>query len=341
MSALRESARDDEEITSLTEKADASIASADRLLRSLLDISKLDAGGVRADVTVFPIQSVFDELTNEFAVAASDKGLVFTSMPTSVWIESDRGLLFSALQNIVANAVRYTDEGRILLGARRSGQNVDICVLDTGRGIPDAQQETVFLEFKRLDRDKTIGGAGLGLAMVERIAQLLRIDISLKSIDGRGTQFALRVKRAEAIATAAASPIAASNLDAIAGLSVLCVDNDDAVREAAEALLTRWGCHPVCVPSAEQALVAIDRNHAQPDLLLLDYQLDDGLTGFEALQSIERALGYRPATLMITASMSAEMKQMANQAGVPVLSKPVEPAQLRAFINRLSRPAAE
>ncbi|MEO1136606.1 MAG: PAS-domain containing protein, partial [Pseudomonadota bacterium] len=341
VSALREEAGGNNGIAALADKTDASIASADRLLRTLLNISKLDAGGVRPEISAFPLQSVFDELANEFKLAASEKGLNYSAIKTSLWVCSDRGLLFSALQNIIANAIRYTDTGRVLIGARRRRDSIRIDIIDTGRGIPETEQQDVFQEFRRLDRDRGTDGAGLGLAMVERIAKLLDTPIALTSTVGSGTHFSLTMARAapQSLATqvAAEAPAPAR----LSGLRVLCIDNDVLVRDATKALLTRWGCVPQCFTSDQDVLAETAAGAAPPDLLLLDYQLDDDRTGFDALKALETRWKRRPVTIMITASMSPEMKAEAEQARIPVLAKPVEPAELRAMINQFLRQAAE
>ena len=342
-SALREAAADNGELVALTDKTDASIASADRLLRALLDISKLDAGGMRPEFTDFPLQGLFDEFTTEFALTAEKKGLAFQTVPTSMWVRSDRGLLFSALQNIISNAVRYTDKGRIVVGARRRGRRVRIDVIDTGRGVPQERQSEIFLEFKRLERDRDAGGAGLGLAMVDRIAKLLDLELNLRSADRVGSRFSLTAARAAAVARPreASAAHASRSQASLAGLSAICIDNDDSVRDGTHALLTRWGCAADCFASDRDAIAALGPDASAPDLLLLDYQLDDGRTGFDALKSLEEFWGERPLTIMITASASGAPATEAAETGIPILAKPIEPGELRALINQLRRRAAE
>lgn len=341
VSALREEADGNEDIASLADKTDASIASADRLLRALLNISKLDAGGVRPEISTFPLQNLFDELANEFRLAASDKGLQYTTLATSLWVRSDRGLLFSALQNIIANAIRYTDRGRVLIGARRVNNDIRVDIIDTGRGIPETAQREVFQEFRRLDRDRETDGAGLGLAMVDRIATLLDTQIALTSTVGAGTRFSLTLERAAPQQVETPTRTGPSTPVRLNDLRVMCIDNDAFVRDATMALLTRWGCAPQCFASDKDALAATDGDTTLPDLLLLDYQLDHGRTGFDALNALETSWGRRPITIMITASISPEMKAEAERIQVPVLAKPVEPAELRAVINQFLRQAAE
>jgi len=339
-SALIESDRADPEIADLSLKIDASIASADRLLRSLLDISKLDAGGIRPDISAFPLDALFAQIRNDFTIAANEKSVQLEVLQTGAWVRSDRGLLLSALQNIVANAVRYTDEGRILVGVRRAGLNLRIEVYDTGRGIPDHRRREIFREFRRLDRDKDIAGAGLGLAMVDRICRLLSIDLNLRSENGRGSVFAMTVPRASA-KTPNSQSTPRIIQDMMTGLDVLCIDNDKMVLAGMESVLRRWGADVRTFQSDRQALDGGPGAVAIPDLLILDNQLDQGRTGFDALKALEDHWKCRPATIMITASLSGSAQEQAAQMGIPVLSKPVEPAELRALISRLRVRAAE
>ncbi len=336
-SALAEERADEREASDLVQKIDASIASADRLLRSLLNISKLDAGGVKPELSEFPVTALFEELANEFSYAAKAKGIEFRICKTAMWIRSDRGLLFSALQNIVSNAVRYTDSGRILIGARHKGGSVRIEIHDTGRGIPASKLAEIFQEFKRLDHDGE--GVGLGLATVDRVSQLLSLNVSVRSEEQKGSMFALTAPRA---ATRARPDIRVAPMrGSLQSLSVICIDNDEAVLEAMQTALSRWGADVAAFKSGEAALASLSKEAPPPDLLLLDFQLDHGRTGFEALEALERVWGERPVTIMITASVSGDVEMLAKALDIPVLQKPIEPAELRTLINQLHRQAAE
>lgn len=329
----------DPETIALTEKIDASIASADRLLRALLNISKLDAGGIRPDFSDFPLDAVFDELANDFAVTAAEKGVAYRTAPSGLWVRSDRGLLLSALQNIVANAVRYTDDGFVSISAAEIDDGVGIVVEDTGRGIPGARQREIFQEFRRLERDSDVSGAGLGLAMVERITRLLRVELHLHSQEGTGSRFSLILPRAAARA-AAPAPAASAVPGALEGARALCIDNDAMVLDAMASALARWGAHVEAFASDVDYLAG-EADAPIPDILLLDYQLDGERTGFDALEALEARWRRRPLTIMITASSSGEAEERAAAIGVPILAKPVEPAELRALIDQLRRRAAE
>ncbi|MEM9169447.1 MAG: PAS-domain containing protein [Pseudomonadota bacterium] len=338
-SALRDGPSSADDVADITAKIDASIASADRLLRALLNISKLDAGGVKPEYSNFLLSEVFDELQNEFALAAEEKGLSLHAVPTRLAIRSDRGLFFSAMQNFVANAIRYTDRGRIVLCARRDGDGIRVEVRDSGRGIPADCRTVIFREFQRLDRDLNVEGAGLGLATVDRIAKLLDLTVGVRSEVGRGSVFSLRARRAAAAPRAA--PARGGRAAGLGAISVLCIDNDPAVLDAMTAVLTRWGASVATFLDDRNAVDALDPSGEPPDLLLLDYQLGGGRTGFDALAALQAHWGRRPVTIMITASASGAAEARAEALGVPVMRKPVEPAELRALISQLLRGAAE
>ncbi|MEM6414758.1 MAG: PAS-domain containing protein [Pseudomonadota bacterium] len=323
----------------LAQKIDASIASADALLRSLLNISKLDAGGITPNVTTIPLQEIFDDIERDIGRTAEEKGLSLRIPRTSVAIETDRGLFFSALQNLAANAVRYTDSGRVLIGARRRGGNIRIEVRDTGPGIPFNNQKAIFEEFKRLE---TRGeGAGLGLAMVERISRLLNLGVTLVSEPGKGSCFSIDVRRAESVPITKVSSLHRERprVKRLSGMHIICIDNDTMVADAMVAALTRWGAKAEAVATADEAL-ALSQKSA-PDLLILDFQLDNGFTGFDALQTLTNAWQTQPPCLMVTASSSHDTAERAAAAGIPLLYKPVEPAELRAAIDGVRRVAAE
>lgn len=327
----------------LAEKIAASIGSADRLLRSLLDISRLDAGGITAKSDDVPLDDLFEELTSEFGVIAGEKGLLFRCAPTSCAVRSDRGLLRSALQNLVSNAVRYTSEGRVVIGARRRGDRVLIEVYDTGPGIAEEDRERIFGEFQRLGLHSDTDGAGLGLAIVARIAAQIDAAVSVRSRPGAGSCFVLDLPRAQGGASIVRTPKArpeARPLGGVAplvGQTVLCVDNDRSVLEAMDALLTRWGARPVCVRTVAEARLALQRE--KPALMVLDHQLDHAETGFDVLDAARSLFDRPPPVIFATASQSAETRARAMAAGAPVLEKPVEASALRAVASQLLRTA--
>lgn len=311
----------------LATNADRAIDSAHRLLTALLNLSKLEAGGVQPAVAPLSLGGLFDELAREFAPLARAKGLTLTAAPSSLWIASDRDLLRSMLQNLIANAIRYTDHGHVLIGARRDGARVRILVCDTGRGIAEADRQAVFGEFVRLPGAPVDEpGAGLGLAIVQKLSDLLGHPLSLASRVGRGTTFRVAVPRA------AARPEPEIVVDdrrlPLAGLRVLCVDNEPAILDALTALLDRWGAQAVTARSVAEARAAVGPfDAALVDLHLGDDE-PDGLTAVDFL----RARGVRRIAL-VTADTRDGLKEKAAAAGAVLLPKPVKPAALKAFLR--------
>lgn len=304
------------------------LGSAEELLSGLLDISRLDAGGMTARVREFAVGELLEHLAAEFGVLASEKGLSLRCVATRAQVRSDPALLRRVLQNFLANAVRYTAQGRLLLGCRRRGALLSIQVWDTGPGIAEADHAAIFEEFRRLDRGGQ--GLGLGLAIAERIAQLLAHRLHLRSWPGRGTVFAVEVPVAAAqTAVAVATPPTATRAT---GGRVLVVDNDATVLKAMRALLAGWNCEVLAARSDEEALrLAIV---SPPDVLLLDYHLDDRGTGLALHARLIERIGARPAVI-ITADHGEAIRVAVAAAGLHLLHKPLKPLALKSLMARL------
>ncbi|MEO0411700.1 MAG: NahK/ErcS family hybrid sensor histidine kinase/response regulator [Pseudomonadota bacterium] len=326
----------------LLEKVDQSITSADTLLKTLLNISKLDAGGIEPRPTRFAVGGLLQELYDEFSVIAAGKGLELRLAATTLATQSDRGLLRSVLQNFISNAVRYTQSGKILIGCRRAGKDIAIQVYDTGQGIPVHEQRKIFEEFHQVRQDGQGAreGLGLGLAIVQRIAGLLGHPVALTSVHGKGSVFEIRIPRTTQ-ATESAKPTLKKSAGDLGPLTVLCVDNDHTILSASTALLERWGCHTRTVANIPE-LEAECSKAAPPDLILLDYQLNDDVTGFDYLGRLEEAWnGYSPPVIMMTAAQDDDMEREAARRGIRVLAKPIAPAQLRALMRQLCQPSRD
>ncbi len=298
------------------------------LLTGLFDISRLEAGGLVPQPRGFPLAEVLDPLASEFRALAAERGLAFAYVPTAAWVRSDPQLLRRALQNFLANAVRYTARGGVLLGVRRQDDGVRIEVHDTGRGIAAEQQEAIFEEFRRGD-DAAGQGLGLGLAIADRIAQLLEAPLTLRSRVGEGTVFALQVPRAPiaAMLGQVTSPRAGWT-----DVRVLVVDNEPTALQAMQGLLTGWGCEVVAVESgvaAEQAMAA-----RPASLWLFDYHLDDGDTGAALYARMVQRFGARPA-LILSADGGETVRRAVHEAGLSLLGKPIKPLALKSVLDRL------
>jgi signal transduction histidine kinase/CheY-like chemotaxis protein len=332
---LRETARAPE-LAALARRIDRSVDALEDLLDALLDISKLDAGAIQPERRVFPLQPLLERLADEFAPAAEAKGLRFRVAPTSLWTESDPSLLGRCLLNLVANAVRYTREGGIVVGCRRRGGEAEIVVADSGIGIAAADRARIFEEFYQAgspQRDRA-KGLGLGLAIVERAARLLGHAISVTSQVGRGSVFGVRVPIVAPRPDAVSAPAEAGASAELLGLRVLVVDDEPDVRAALDGLLKRWGCSVETAASGGEALAA---GRASPDLVLCDLRLGDDESGFDVLDRLKARSGANLQCVIVTADASPGRIADAHARGLSLLHKPVRPAKLRALVEQLLR----
>ncbi len=305
------------------------LGATEDLLEGLLDISRLDAGGLEPRIIEFPLGELFEQLSGEFRVLARERGLALHCMPTSLVVRSDPQLLRRILQNFLSNAVRYTREGRIVLGVRRRGDRVLAGVWDTGPGIPSASRRLIFEEFRRLDADAASPGLGLGLAIAERMARLLDHPLVLESVEERGTMFGVEVLRVDHVRSRVGRR---EERGAPEGGHVLVVDNDAQMLASLEQLLGDWG---FTVDSASGAADARSKcGQCRFDMLILDYHLDDGATGLDLLRQL-RASGVDAPALLISADHAAELRNAAREAGCELLHKPIRPLALRSVLRRL------
>ncbi len=295
------------------------------LLTTLLDMSRLEAGGLVPEPRAFPLADVLDPLVTQFRVLAGQRGLALEFVPTRTWVRSDPQLLRRVLQNFLANALRYTASGRVLLGVRRSGDGLRIEVHDTGPGIDTAKREAIFEEFRRGD-DAPGQGLGLGLAIARRIAQLLGSDVSLRSTLGRGSIFAIDVPRAPAAQPHRAAP------RGLGGLRVLVVDNEAPARDALAGVLRGWGCEVLAVADGHAATAALAA--AWFDLWIFDYHLDDGDDGVALHGRLIAAFPAAPC-LILSADQTGAVRSAAQEAGLPLLMKPLRPLALKSVLDRM------
>jgi len=307
---------------------DGALGSAEALLSGLLDISRLDAGGMEPKLQVLRIHDLLQHLVAEFRVLAAQKGLPLDLVPCSAWVRTDPQLLRRVLQNFLGNAVRYTARGRIVVGCRRRGDALVVEVWDTGPGIAEADQTVIFEEFRRLDSGGQ--GLGLGLAIAERVSRLLGHPLRLRSWPGRGTVFAIEVPRAAPSPAVAAAPEPPTPEPPRS--RVLVVDNDPDVLRGMQALLSGWQCEVLAARDGEQALRLVA--DATPDLVLLDFHLDGGQTGLMLRESLAAAMPARPCVI-ITADHSAEVRDAVAAAGCTLLHKPLKPLALKSVMARL------
>ena len=295
------------------------------LLTTLLDMSRLEAGGLVPEPRDFPLSDVLDPLVSEFRILAAERGLRLRHRPTREWIRSDPQLLRRVLQNFLANALRYTTEGSVLLGVRRHGATLRIEVHDTGPGIDRDQHQAIFEEFRR-GVDAPGQGLGLGLAIAERIAGLLGAQVQLSSLPGSGSMFAIKVPR-----VAEGSPQRAVR-QGLAGLRVLVVDNEPQALAALHAVLEGWGCVVRAVADGAAAEAALGSHAA--DLWIFDYHLDHGDDGVALHARLAQRAGVAPC-LILSADQTGTVRSAAHEAGLPLLVKPLRPLALKSVLDRL------
>ena len=327
----------------LAGKVDASLEAVEEILGALLDISRLDAGALHPEIGVFHIDDLFRQLEVEFAPLARERGLDLTFAPCSRALRSDRRLLLRLLQNLVSNAIKYTEHGRVLVGCRAHGSSLRIDVYDTGIGIAEESQRAIFEEFRRLDRAASVArGLGLGLSIVERIARVLNLTVMLRSVPGRGSRFSVEVPVAATAPRDKPGPSLARAPGYFTGSIMLCIDNEPIVLDGMESLLAGWGCEVLKARDLAAALASIETLGRLPTGLLVDYHLDVG-NGLDAIVELRRRFGADLPAILITGDRTEEVRDAARAQGVQVLNKPVKPAQLRAQLAQwqAQRVAAE
>lgn len=310
------------------EQIAGALGSAEDLLAGLLDISRLDAGGLQAQPVDLPLQPILEGLAREAGVVAEARGLSLRCVPTDAWVRSDPQLLRRVLQNFLANAVRYTTRGGIVLGVRRRGRDaLAIEVWDTGPGIAPGQQRLVFEEFRRLQRGGQ--GLGLGLAIADRLARLLGAPLELHSRPGRGSMFAIVLPRATAHTLPAADPPGARGESSDLPVRVLVVDNEPGVLIATRALLESWGATVSTAATPDEALAAAAA--LRPQAWVLDFHLDDGATG----DTLHLALAARfpdGVGFVLSADHGEAVRQAVLAAGATPLTKPLKPLRLKSLL---------
>lgn len=321
----------------LTEQIDRSLATLEDLLRTLLDISKLDAGVLKPEFRPVAISTLFEVLRQEFTPVAAKRHLVLKIRPCAETVLSDPMMLRRILQNLLANALRYTQRGGVLMGCRLKGANVSIEVHDTGPGIPEAQREGIFMEFQR--GETSVGdnaGIGLGLSIVRRFATELSHEIHLKSHLGRGSMFGVTVPRSTAPEDAASGTAPAlPAFGDMEGAKILLIENDLASAEGLANLLEKWGCDVAIAKSAGDARDSISALDEVPDVIIADLHLDNGETGIEAVEEIRNAIKTSVPAIIVTADYSPKAASDAASFGHELLKKPIKPAEMRSLLSFL------
>jgi signal transduction histidine kinase len=297
------------------------------MLNTLLDFSRIEAAVVALNVRPFRLQALLNKLETELAPQADKKGLIYRTRETSAVVESDPALVELILRNLISNAIRYTQRGGILIGARRRGAMRVLEVWDTGIGIAPENQQVIFREFHQLgnpERDRR-HGLGLGLAIAQRLAQVLDHELVLASRLGRGSVFALALPSTALPLADVAAPARTDDPVGVLDLRVLVIDDDEAVRTGMRHWLSSWGAQCDVAETIEEALASAEVS--TPQLVICDYRLRERHTGAQAIAALRQVHAGLPA-ILITGDTAPDRLREARASGLPLLHKPVQPADL-------------
>ncbi|GLQ10942.1 hypothetical protein GCM10007913_28740 [Devosia yakushimensis] len=322
----------------LANSIEASLTAVEDIMSALLDISRIDSGAVRPAPTAVSARDLLKRIEVEFAPMAREHAIALRIVNTQAMVLADRMLVGRIVQNLVSNAVKYTPSGgKVLVGVRRRGNRIRIDVIDTGIGFNKDQHKLVFAEFSRLERGARMAqGLGLGLSIVQRLVAALGLTLELDSQEGKGSRFSLFLPATRAQQNSVESgPEPSETNVGVLDLKVLCVDNERAILEAMEGLLSHWGCDVRTALSLKQ----IDRERLlegwYPDMVLMDYHLDQ-TSGLDAIEWLRHNLGGHLPAALVTADRSPAVRALAEDRGIAVVTKPVKPAALRAAISGLA-----
>jgi signal transduction histidine kinase len=311
----------------------------DEMFRALLDISKLDASAMQANISTFAIAPLLEKIKNGFVQQAHAKGLELRVAPCSAFVSSDPELLERVLANLVSNAVRYTTHGKILLGCRRTATGLRVGVYDTGPGIAADQQRAVFEEFYQVgnpERDRA-QGLGLGLAIVQRLGVLLKAPLTLSSQVGTGSVFSIDVPRAEPDTAEAPEAVYAlrGQHGTLQGALIAVIDDEPLILDATALVLRQWGCTVVSAASGAEAIERLSQCDRIPDAIVCDHRLRGTETGIDVIAAIRIEFNSDIPAVLVTGDTSPQRIQSILITGIPVLNKPLQDHVLMDALLRL------
>ena len=324
-------------LADLANSIEASLTAVEDIMGALLDISRIDSGALKPMPAPVAGRDVLKKIEVEFGPLARERNISLRIVGTEASVLVDRTLVGRIVQNLVSNAIKYTNPGgKVLVGLRRRGSRMRLDVIDTGIGFNKDQHRLLFAEFSRLERGARMAqGLGLGLSIVQRLVAALGWTLELDSKEGSGSRFSLFLPATRSIRAAPEAPAPVEISFGTLGLKVLCVDNERAILEAMEGLLSHWGCEVRTALSLKQ----IDRERLlegwYPDLVLMDYHLDQ-TSGLDAIEWLRHNLGGHLPAALVTADRSPAVRALAEERGIAVVTKPVKPAALRAAISGLA-----
>jgi two-component system, sensor histidine kinase len=329
----------DPEPAEVLAQAEHAISAMSRLLNALLDISKLESGAIKPEVTDFTVAAIFTELRTEFAGLAAAKGLRLDVEPCTDCVHSDPSLIEQVLRNLVSNAIKYTRLGCVRLRCLHDGAFVRLEVLDTGIGIPAEALAHIYDEFYQVDvpANSSREGYGLGLSIVQRIMKLLGHKLEVRSELGKGSQFSLKLPRGsqtEARAHAPNSTERSARQRTNHTRHILLVEDNPGVRTATQLLLVVEGYRVTAAASlAEAARVAAE--HPDIELLVTDYHLTNAETGVQVIAAVRRQLATDVRTVLITGDTSSAVRALQHDERLRITSKPIDADELLSVLREL------
>jgi PAS domain S-box-containing protein len=310
------------EARNLVAEIGQSLDTMSSILSSLLDVNSLESGNLRPSVSEFSLNEIFASVARDFVAPVQEKGLRLHIVRSELVIRSDRRMLEEMIRNLLSNAVRYTDRGRILLGCRRTGDHVRIEVWDSGVGITEKQLPHIFHEHYQGTDGPERGGLGLGLAIVKRLGRILDHGVEVRSIPGEGTRFFIEVPRGRSSVhlPEAAPPVHPHN----AGFpgKVLAIEDEASVRSALRRVFKARGVEATIVATATEALTLVREQGLRPDVLLCDYNLHGSTDGVETTRHLRAALGRNVPAIVMTGDTRSQTMVSISAQGVSVLIKP-------------------
>lgn len=320
-------------------KARVALSSLSNLLDTLLDVARLDSGGIEPQYAAFPVSVVLDKLVPEFESVARSAGLELRYIRSSAWVRTDMLLLETVLRNLISNAIRYSPQGRVLVGCRRRRDGLIVSVYDTGIGIERKHLEAVFSAYYQIPtggRGRSVG-IGLGLSIVERISTLLSLTRIVRSTPGRGSLFGVLVPYGRPRRRAHSHAGATRNGAATPSLAIAVIDDDPGVRQGLSATLTKWGHRAFAAATATEAVVQLIGADLSPDFIISDYHLAGNIKGDAAIEEVRREFDRAPAAAIMTSDPDPLLHAAAREKGLDMLAKPLSLPALRALLERVSR----
>ena len=322
--------------TRILERIEVSTQALDSLFSALLDISRLDAGVVEVNLRAFPLAPMLERICRDYAKEAQDKGVGLVLVRGAVALKSDPILVERILRNLVSNAVRYTETGRVLVGCRRDSVAVRVEVWDTGPGISRDQHEQIFQEYYQLgnaERDRA-KGLGLGLAIVRRLTLLLECPLTLRSTPGRGSCFAVTIPRAGAVVVDETRPLEADpHPQPMPRRLIVVIDDEIEILAAMSTLLERWGHRVIAAEGGTAAIRRLADMPMRPDLIITDFRLRQGETGLQVIEALRLEYNAVIPAILITGDTAPERLVEARDSGLLILHKPVSNSRLRAALT--------